>query len=474
MTARRIAALATTCVLALVVSPRVVHADAKADVQAKAKAAMDSYDTMDYDAAKKLLGQAIALAKKSRLDKDPVLARVYVDVGIVAFAVPDQEAAKTAFQSAVQIDPKVQIEAAYRSADIAKLLDEARSSVSTGSPGPSTGDATPPSGDCGSVTGLQHTLIDNGKAGAAVPVEAMLGSDIQAAKVSLWYRGEGATDFTEVKMARSGCKFTAAIPAAGTHGSVVHYYVAAYDAANKVLAGKGSASSPNIIELAAGGGGGTKGDDEDPLGGGHKDSKAADSGGEVSAQAPSSPSATHVYATALAGTGLGYVTGKTEGGNVVKNCCLGNSLIVVTPEIGAMLGKQLGIGVAARLGFPVDANILGHSTLAPAGLVRVRYALDDSGEGVKVMGQAGFGVIRNTIKLDNPMQGGGDTDIVAQGPLLLGGGVGYVKRLSGSIAFVFDLSALIGVAVTKSLGSSTPVLNSGFTADLSVGLAVGI
>jgi hypothetical protein len=43
--------------------------------------------------------------------------------------------------------------------------------------------------------------------------------------------------------------------------------------------------------------------------------------------------------------------------------------------------------------------------------------------------------MRNTIKLQ--MQaGGGDTDIVAQGPLLVGAGIGFMKKLTGNLAKV--------------------------------------
>jgi hypothetical protein len=146
-------------------------------------------------------------------------------------------------------------------------------------------------------------------------------------------------------------------------------------------------------------------------------------------------------------------------------------VLVVTPELGIMIGKQLSVGAAVRLGFPLDADYVGHATLAPAGLLRVRYALADSGEGVRVMGQVGFGIIRDTIKISNPSMDG-TTDIVAQGPLLVGGGIGYTKHLSNAIAFIFDVSAVAGIAVTSTLGSS--VLNSGVTADVSLGLAVGL
>jgi hypothetical protein len=88
-----------------------------------------------------------------------------------------------------------------------------------------------------------------------------------------------------------------------------------------------------------------------------------------------------------------------------------------------------------------------------------------------VIGQLGGGIIRNTIKLKESMDGQ-DTDIVGQGPLLIGAGVGYMKRLSGNVAFVGDLSVLGAIAVVDKLGNA-PNLGNGIGADLSVGIAFG-
>jgi hypothetical protein len=104
--------------------------------------------------------------------------------------------------------------------------------------------------------------------------------------------------------------------------------------------------------------------------------------------------------------------------------------------------------------------------------LRLRYALGANGDGVRFMGQAGVGVMRNTIPLDNNMPGM-DTDVVAQGPILLGGGVGYAKSLSSSVAFIADASALLGVAAFAMPGLS-PKFNTGFGADLSIGLQFGL
>ena len=45
---------------------------------------------------------------------------------------------------------------------------------------------------------------------------------------------------------------------------------------------------------------------------------------------------------------------------------------------------------------------------------------------------------------------------IARRALQIHGGVGYTKKLSGSVAFVVDFSLLAGIAVTSSFGSVAP------------------
>jgi hypothetical protein len=463
---------------------RVASADAKSDVAAKLKAAMEAYDTFDYDGARKQLTAAIATAKKAHLDKDPVLAKAYLDLGIVAFAVPDQAAAKEAFVSAAQIDPKIQIDVAYKSPELAKLLDQARSeaksSPAASSGGEDLGLGGDAGADCSSVKGLQHQLVDSAKGGAPLKLEAQLGGDVKAAKVSIMFRSEGASDFTEVKMSKSGCTYAGTIPGSALKG-LVHYYIAAYDGGGKLITSKGSAGSPNIIEVTGGGGAasGKGGDDEDPLGGGKKTQVAASDSGGGSADDSASVSAgtevpgkpKKVWIGVNGGTGAGYVTGNTEGGNAVKSCCLGEDPVMLLGELGYNLTPQLAIGVAFRMGLPLGANVDGHATGAPSGLVRVHYALAEDGDGIHVLGALGFGFLRNTIKLDNASMGM-DTDVVAQGPLLVGAGVGYGKKLGDMVKFTADLNALVGLAVVSEIGASP--LNNGISVDASIGFEFGL
>jgi hypothetical protein len=251
------------------------------------------------------------------------------------------------------------------------------------------------------------------------------------------------------------------------HGGLIHYYIAAYDAANRVIASKGSAGSPNIMELTGGGAPANRDDKGDPIGGNKVGGVGGGSirgGGAVTAS--KSPT---VRLAVAAGTGFGYVTGNTESGNVVRNCCIGNSPVVITPELAYYVTPQLSIALAGRLGLPLGANIEGHATAAAAGLLRVRYSFDPSGNGVRVMVQIGGGIMRNTIKLDKAVPDM-DTDIVAQGPLLVGGGIGYTKKVGGGFSLFGDFATLAGIAVVKTLGTSS--LTNGIGADLSLGLAL--
>jgi hypothetical protein len=149
-----------------------------------------------------------------------------------------------------------------------------------------------------------------------------------------------------------------------------------------------------------------------------------------------------------------------------------------------MTSPQLSLGLVFRLGVPLAANVDGHATAAPGIMARARYRLSPSGEGLMLMGEVGYGVLRSTLNLDNAMPGQ-NVDIVASGPLLLGGGAGYTKKLSSSVIFLADFSLLAGLAVGCSvdpmtmlctLGSPIPstAVNSGFTIDLSLGLALGL
>jgi hypothetical protein len=448
---------------------RPADADVKKDIQTKIKEAMENYDLFEYEESRKLLNTALTMAKKAKMEGDKVVAQVHVALGIVYFAgLKDEPSAKLSFLSAVEIDPAVQIDAAYRSAEMAKVLEEARSESSSGGGGGGGGSEPAGNGaakvDCTTVTGLQHEIVETAKSGARKDLEAFIGGDVTASKVVIKYRRKGAETFAEATMEKKGdCKYVGAIPADAMSGDLLHYYVAALGGDGKEVASKGSEGSPNIIEIAAAGPGGAA-DDDNPLG-------PKDNGNNVTGGVVVGGKKSTIFLAVAVGTGAGYVTGETEQQMNKVECCLAPGLVSVLPELGYYLSKQTAISLAGRFGFPVGANIEGHATMGPAGVLRVRHALAASGVGLHVNGSVGGGIIRNTIKLTETTEPGMDTDIVAIGPLLVGAGAGYNLALSGSLKMIAELNALAGIPVTKKIGESH--LNFGVQLDFSLGLAVG-
>jgi len=460
--ALRCRALAIAIAITCACFPVPAHAEPRADIAAKTRAAMASYDAMDYEAARRLLYQALALAKRARLDRDPLVARVYLDLGIAQLAVADPEAAKVSFLSAVQIDPKITVEPAYKSSEVVRLLDDARAVA---------GDSEPVSEEC-KLRGIQRAVLADARPGVAQPVEVVVGGEPAPARVVVMYRPQDAIDFTEARLSRqAGCRYTGTIPAAAMRGALVHYYIAVYDASNRVLAAKGSSATPSVLSLATPGAaiGAARAPGNPPPAGPPAAPAPPPAPLGVAREAPV-PRGPRRVAAMFVGTGIGYVSGKTEGENVVQTCCLGTSAVVLGGELRYQLSERWSLAAVGRLGLPLGANITGHSTIAPAGFVRVGYTFGGPIDGLHVMAELGAGILRNTIKLTTQTPGM-DTDIVAQGPLLAGAGVGYAWRLGRMVAMLVDVDAIAGLAVADKLGSAIH-LNTGISGDMRVGVAV--
>ena len=431
----------------------------KKEIQAKSKKAMESFDMLEFEAARSALADALSVAKKHKLEKDKVVARVYLNLGIVEFAgLKDEAAAKTAFASAVAIDPNIQIDVAYKTDGMAELLSAVKKGGGGGGKAggsraggednlfAESGEEAAGGADCDAIDGIDHALIEAGKPGVSQSISARLGSGVGADKVTLFYRAQGAVDFTAVPMKKGkGCSFEAEIPASAMKGEAVHYYVAALKG-KRSLASRGSSGSPNIIEL--GGAGGAMDSDENPLGG----STGGDISGGVEASGEGGGKKT-VFVSLAVGTGGGYVTGTTEVAGSEVGCCFAPALLHLLPEIGYYFSRQLSLSAAFRMGFAMGANVMGHATAAPAGLLRLRYALAESGDGVQVSGAVGGGIIRHTVKVEEAPSGM-DTDTTASGPVLIGGGLGYIKPISGSMRFVGEINTLAAIpAGIKELGT---------------------
>lgn len=485
--------VAAAVIAALVLSTGGLPPSAQADpatektIKSKAREAMENYDLMEYEDAKRLLNEAISLAKRKRLGDNPLVAHLYLHLGIVLYSgFQDVEGARVAFIDAVSINPKIQVNPAYRTGELEKLVEEARAELagSSGSSGSSDPDPTPAPApvddgvDCDALVGISHQLVDSADSGEDKSISAYVSPELKAAKITLHYRAQGKTEFAEAAMSkRGGCGYSGVVPAAAMQGEVVHYYIGIYNDGGKLIAKKGSAASPNIIELVGGAGGtsvGGSGDDmEDPLSGRRNFSGggSSSSGGSVSRGGGGGGKKGSKFFLALAvGTGGGYVSGTTEQAGNDVSCCFAPALVHVLPEIGYKMSAKNSIGVAFRMGLVLGADLPGHATAAPAGLVRFRHAMSETGTGMSLSGVLGAGIIRHTV----PLAGDMGTDTSATGPLFLGGGVGYTKPFGGSLSLVADATTMLGIPVISELGTCPGVgcvkPNFALQIDLNLGL----
>jgi len=465
---KRVAALVSVIALLLgfgLVAPRTAHADESVSKQlrAKVKKAMESFDSFEYEEARQTLNSAVLLAKKKHADKDPALAQVQLALGIVYFAgFQEADSAKLAFMDAVSIDPSVEIGEGYKTKEMEDLLDSVKADIgASGGGGTDTGDTTGTGStgdgddvDCDSIDGIKHHMVDEAPAGKDTEISAYVAPSLSAAKVVLYYRPKGATNFSEIKMKASGtCKFTGTIPGKAVSDEFVHYYISALSSDGKALASRGSAGLPNIMEVD----GAASGDDdsgEDPL---NVKKKVK----------PGATKPARVFLSIAAGSGGGYVSGNTEQVGTPVQCCFAPALLHLFPEVGYYFSPQTSIAVAFRMGFPIGANRRNHATAAPAGFIRLRHAISPSGEGVHISGALGAGVIRHTIQLTDADMSNGDVDTSASGPLFVGTGAGYTKSLGGPVRFLIELNALIGIPAFK-LGS----IDTGFTVQLDANIGL--
>lgn len=468
------------------------------DVEKRLSAAMESYDLLEYETAKKLLLSALDLVKDGRLEGDAITAKVHLSLGIVYFAgLQDKAAARRSFIEAVTIDPEIALPAAYKTPDMSTLLETVRAATAPtrkppdrgGDRGTGGGDVDRGTGksggaqsggpvsavDCLTLSGLAHRQIERSRRSVPQRIVASLGGDVQASKVALFVRGLSRPEFVEMRMTRDrDCTYTGTIPGNLLTGDTIHYYVAAINTKGTVVASSGSRGAPNLIELFGPEGSVDGGADENPLIEDPADPPPEPQETVFRRAAPRSPAKggpRKFIVSVGAASGLGYVTGETEQQRNKVQCCIAPGLFTLWGEFGYALSPRLVLSGVARLGFPIGANLDGHSPLGPAGFVRARYSLSSAPDrGLYVMGQLGAGIMRNTIKLTEQVIEGMDTDIVAMGPLLAGGGLGYSAALTPMIALQLDVSATFGIPVVGELGTSK--LNFGIQIDATLGAAL--
>ena len=109
------------------------------------KRALEDYDTLEWDSAKRTLLDALMAGKKAGLDNHPVMARTYVHLGAVYITgFKNREKAIQSFVRALEIDPSIQLTKGIASAEVNDAFAEAQRKAGGGASAGGGGDENRP------------------------------------------------------------------------------------------------------------------------------------------------------------------------------------------------------------------------------------------------------------------------------------------------------------------------------------------
>ncbi len=259
------------------------------------KKALDDYETLEWDSAKRTLLQALVFGKKSNLETHPMMARTYVHLGavyIVGFK--DKQKGLQSFQRAIEIDPTIRISKAMSTPDLEDVFAQAGAGGQGGGgaadraaePPPDRGaDAEPPPPPPPSSSGggrrrrapimeaepppppkpaaedddsepdlparinvLECPTKDETVPDKSVLIRCALAPNLPVTKVFLLYLEPGNDDFTPAQMEKTAKGWYAAkIPKKAVTGTSLRFYVEGRNDKGKAIVSNGRVDSPNVM-----------------------------------------------------------------------------------------------------------------------------------------------------------------------------------------------------------------------------------
>ena len=262
------------------------------------KKALDDYDTLEWDSAKRTLLEALVIGKKNGLENHPVMARTYVHLGCVYITgVKDRQKGVQSFARAIEIDPTIKIERTMTDDDLEQAFAEAAKqaksragAVAVAPPPPPPppppkrkapvmddasappppkrkgpvmeGDAPPPAlmykatmGDGDDepdlpvhINALDCPTPDDVPPDKAVKLRCAAASNLGLSKVFLLYRLPASEEYGSVDMERTPKGwYQGKLPKKAVTGKSVQLYFEGRNAAGKPVVANGRADSPNLI-----------------------------------------------------------------------------------------------------------------------------------------------------------------------------------------------------------------------------------
>jgi hypothetical protein len=250
------------------------------------KKALDDYDTLEWESAKKTLLDALVAGKKAQLDNHPVMARTYVHLGAVYITgFKNRDKAIQSFSRALEIDPSIQLSRGIATQEVNEAFAEAKRNrggggTTTPPPPPSKkprkgpvmeGDETPPPPPKKKPATMSTTSDDEDeerdlpvkfKAPLDCPNEdeaiidkpatlrCAVAPNLPVAKMFLMYLEPHKEKYTELPMTKSKKGWwVGKIPKKAMTGTSLSYYFEGRDASGAPKVRNGEEAGPNHLLL---------------------------------------------------------------------------------------------------------------------------------------------------------------------------------------------------------------------------------
>jgi hypothetical protein len=269
------------------------------------KRALEDYDTLEWDAAKRTLLDALMAGKRAGLENHPVMARTYVHLAAVYITgFKSRDKAMQSFARALEIDPNIALSKGISTSDVVDAFSEAQRKA-RGAAGGASSDASPPpsskrrrgpvmeeDGDGGPapkakkarksdddeessepdlpvrINALDCPTPDEAILDKPATLRCALSPKIPASKVFMMYRAPGTEEYNEVEMTKTPKGwFQAKIPKKAVVGKSIQFYFEGRTEAGKAVVRNGGDREPNIMliveEEQAGKTAGSAGEEED-------------------------------------------------------------------------------------------------------------------------------------------------------------------------------------------------------------------
>jgi hypothetical protein len=248
------------------------------------KRALEDYDTLEWDSAKRTLLDALMAGKRAGLDNHPVMARTYVHLGAVYITgFKNREKAIQSFVRALEIDASIALSKGISTSDVQNAFAEAQRKVGGGGGGGGGDSAAPAakrrrgpvmeedSGDAApaprakkarkseddedaepdlpiKINALDCPAPDEAILDKPATLRCALSPKIPASKVFLMYRAPGTEEYNEVEMTKTPKGwFQGKIPKKAVVGKSIQFYFEGRNEGGKPVVRNGGDKEPNIM-----------------------------------------------------------------------------------------------------------------------------------------------------------------------------------------------------------------------------------